>query len=42
MSLDNDARLRRLEYELLRAEARIRSLLAHIGQIDPDYVEGKS
>jgi len=34
-----ETRMRRLELELLQAEARIRSLLAHITDIDPDFVE---
>lgn len=34
-----ETRMRRLELELLQAEARIRALLAHITDIDPDYVE---
>ena len=34
-----ETRMRRLELELLQAEARIRALLAHISEIEPDYVE---
>lgn len=36
-----ETRMRRLELELLQAEARIRALLAYIAQVDPDYVEGR-
>lgn len=34
-----ETRMRRLELELLQAEARIRALLADLTAIDPDYVE---